>query len=169
MSFSFSLIFPDMRTLICGLLLFISFGAVNAQSCRPAELNYIVRDESGNVMSETMLKRVFRQMKPPTSGVGSVAFADDGKLVGYSGKEPKTIVPAIFFVDAAACKLKIADIVLTRDSETMRLVFDLDIDRRAYTIDSVPFRAGTYRLDQREIADIDQNSVVPASRWKKVR
>jgi hypothetical protein len=158
-----------MKTIISCLLMLMSCCAAYAQSCRPAELNYIVRDDQGNVMSETTLKRVFKEVKPPTSGVGSVAFAEDGKLVGYSDKEPKRTVPAIYFADAAECKLKVGEVVLTNGGDTMRLVFDLDIDRRAYTIDSIPFRRGTFRLDQKGLADIDQNDLVPATRWKKVK
>jgi hypothetical protein len=154
---------------IIGLLIFISCGHGYGQSCRPAELNYIVRDASGNVMSDTMLKEVFKQMKPPTSGVGEVAFASDGRLVGCSGKEPAVTMADIFFVDANTCKMTVGEVALTRGSDTMRLIFDLDIDRRAYTVDSVPFRAGTFRLDQKGLADIDQSSVVPAERWKKVK
>jgi hypothetical protein len=158
-----------MKTIISSLLILVSYCAASAQSCRPAELNYIVRDEQGNVMSDTTLRRVFKQVKPPTSGVGSVAFADDGKLVGYSGKEPKRTLPAIYFADAAECKLKVGEVVLNNGGDTMRLLFNLDIDRRAYTIDSLPFRRGTFRLDQKGLADIDQDDLVPATRWRKIK
>jgi hypothetical protein len=76
---------------------------------------------------------------------------------------------AIFFVDAATCRIKVGEVVLTRGRETMRLLFNLDIDRRAYTIDSLPFRSGTFRLDQKGLTDTDQNDIVPASRWKRAK
>src|SRR5580765_7808493 len=122
-----------MKTFICSFLILISCSFAHGQSCRPAELNYIVRDDKGNVISESSLKKVFKQVKPPTSGIGTVSFAEDGKLVGYSGKEPKETRPSIFFVDAKTCRMKVGEVALTRGRETMRLIFDLDIDRRAFT------------------------------------
>jgi len=71
-----------MKPFISIFVIFLSWSFVNAQSCRPAELNYIVRDERGNVFSESMLHKVFRDVKPPKSGIGTVAFTDDGKLGG---------------------------------------------------------------------------------------
>ena len=50
----------------------------------------------------------------------------------------------------------------------MRLIFDLDLERRSYTFDSVPFSNGTYRLDQTNLTDTDNNQIIPANRWKKV-
>jgi len=158
-----------MKIFISIFVIFLSWSFVNAQSCRPAELNYIVRDERGNVLSESMLHKVFRDVKPPTSGIGTVAFTEDGKLVGYSGKDPAKTLPAIFFVNAASCQITVGEVALTRGKETMRLVFNLDINRRAYTIDSLPFRRGTFRLDQKGLSDIDQKELVPASRWKKAK
>jgi len=53
------------------------------QSCNPAVVNYIVRDEGGKVLSEAELKSIYEQL-PKSIGdahtdVGEVSFADDGK------------------------------------------------------------------------------------------
>ena len=158
-----------MKPFISIFVIFLSWSFVNAQSCRPAELNYIVRDERGNVFSESMLHKVFRDVKPPKSGIGTVAFTDEGKLVGYSGKDPAKTLAAIFFVDAATCQVTVTEVALTRDNVTMRLVFNLDVNRRAYTIDSLPFQRGTFHLDQKGLSDTSQDELVPASRWKRGR
>src|SRR5215510_13769512 len=54
-----------------------------AQSCNPAVVNYIVRDERGKVLSVAELKSINDQL-PKSIGdaridVGEVSFADDGK------------------------------------------------------------------------------------------
>jgi hypothetical protein len=148
--------------------LFFSYGGASGQSCRPAVLDYIVRDAKGRNLSEVELHAVVRKMPRPAQGVETVAFAADGTLVGYSAKETSSKLFAIYYADAASCHIKVGEITLTNAGRTMRLIFDLDIDRRTYVIDSLPFQTGTFRLDQTGLSDANSDRVIPAAKWKKV-
>src|SRR5882724_13666409 len=69
-------------------LLFLPLTAVSAQYCNPAVVDYIVRDEKGNVLSGEELKTIHQQL-PETIGnadtaVGEVSFISDGET--YSGR-----------------------------------------------------------------------------------
>jgi hypothetical protein len=158
-----------MRIFIMPLIIFATFAFVDAQSCRPAELNYFVRDSNGRLLTESQLKSIARRMSTPVPSVTIVGLAANGKLVGYSGKPAKSTQAALSYTDAKTCHLKIDEWSLSYRGRTMRLIFDLDLERRAYTFDSLPFRSGTYRLDQEELAATDNNEVISASRWKRVR
>jgi hypothetical protein len=157
-----------MRIVVLFVLVLAVCSFADGQSCRPAELNYIVRDETGKVLSERELKDIFKQMKEGVTGVGSVSLTEEGTLVGYSGKEPKETLPVIYVVDAAACHIKVGEFTLQIGGHRMRLIFDLELDRRALTIDSLPFQAGTYRLDKRDLENGFAERIVPATRWKRV-
>ena len=157
-----------MKTLLCLLLISASCIFAQAQSCRPAELNYIVRDEKGKMMTEADTQKVFAQMPKPAQGVHTLDVAADGTLVGYSARPAASKIAAIYYVDAKTCQLKIDEFTLKHAGRTMRLIFALDLERRSYTFDSVPFQTGTYRLDQTNLTDTDNNSIIPATRWKKV-
>jgi hypothetical protein len=158
-----------MRILLPIVLLFVACIDAAAQSCRPAELHYFVRDESGKQLSETRLKGVARRMPRPAPTVSMLGLTDDDTLVGYSGKPAKTTRAALSYADAETCHIKVGGWTLSYGGKTMRLIFDLDFERRAFAIESLPFRAGTYHLDQKGLADTANNEIIPASRWKRVR
>ena len=162
-----------MKTLfaVMGILACCAFvPEADAQSCRPAVLSYIVRDAKGKNLSEAELQAVHKQMRgQPADGVDAIALAADGSLVGYSAKETKTEFAAITYADAAECKLKIGEFTLGYAGKTMRLIVNLDIDRRTYVIDSLPFRNGTFKLDQKGLSsEAYYDQIVPAKRWKKI-
>ena len=158
-----------MKVLISILLLSGFAGYAAAQSCRPAELHYFVRDANGKFLSQAQLQTVAKGMSAPVPDVTESAIAADGTLVGYSVKPARSTRPALSFADAKTCQLKIGDWTLTYRGRTMKLLFGLDYERRAYTFDSLPFRSGTYRLDKSGLTEVGNDEIIPASRWKRVR
>jgi len=151
----------------------------HAQSCNPAVVNYIIRDESGKVLSEAELKSVYEQL-PESIGdahtyPGEVSFADDGKsfyrpesLDWKRGKK----VPSLEFANAGTCTMHLTEATLTYRHKRMRLIFNIDITRtqhdRRPVIDSLPFQEGTFELDLSGWSH-DGDKLIPAERWKKVR
>ena len=157
-----------MKVLISILMLSGLAGYAAAQSCRPAELHYFVRDTNGKFLTEAQLQKIAKDMPSPAPKVNALAIAADGSLVGYSAKPTRSTRPALSLADAKTCQLKIAEWTLKYHGRTMTLLFDLDYERRAYIFDSLPFRSGTYRLDQSGLTDADNSEIIPASRWKRV-
>jgi hypothetical protein len=162
-----------MKTIVSLLMIFAGFSLLNeaaAQSCRPAVLDYLVRDAKGKNLTEAELQKVYKTMTPAADGVTMVGFAADGTLVGYSAKETRSKLAAINYANAAECRIKVTEFTIKHAGKTMHLVFDLDIDRRAYVIDSLPFQNGTFRLDQTGLSDDRYyDHIVPAKSWKKIR
>ena len=137
----------------------------------PAVLKYIVRDEKGKNLSEAELESVRKQMAQPAGEVSMVSLAEDGKIYSeYSAeaKEAKTRLPALYYVDAKSCELDVKEVTLPHAGKTMRLIFNLNIYRRAFVIDSLPFQQGAFELDQTDISEEDSSRVIPAKRWKKI-
>ena len=122
-------------------------------------------------MSEAALESVRKQMAQPAGEVSIVSLAADGEIISqYSAeaKAAKTRLPALSYVDARSCELDVKEVTLRRAGRTMRLLFNLHLDRRALVIDSLPFRQGTFELDQKGLSEEDSSRVIPAKRWKKV-
>jgi hypothetical protein len=149
-----------------------------AQFCNPAVVNYIVRDENGQVLSEPELKTVHEQL-PESIGsartyVGEVSFKDDGKTYYWPesadwGQGRK--VTSLGFANAETCAMPLTEVTLTYHNRKMRLIFNLDITRtqpdRRLVIDSLPFQTGAFKLDLSGWSH-SRNEVIPAERWKKV-
>jgi hypothetical protein len=171
-----------------GILFFVTLLALatsapgnptHAQSCNPAVVNYIVRDENGKVLSEAELKSVYEQL-PKSIGdahtyLGEVSFADDGQsfywpesLDWKRGKK----VPSLGFANAETCTMHLTEAALTYDNKRMRLIFNISITRtqpdRRPVIDSLPFQEGTFELDLSGWSH-DGEKMIPAERWKKVK
>jgi len=161
--------FEVMKTCIAIFLLLLASTCIQGQSCRPAAVTYIVRDAKGKTLNDTTLKTIINQVSKPTPQVTSVALAKDGTLVGYSARETAKTLPAIYAADAATCRLKVGEWTLKYAGKTMHLIFDLDLDRTAYTIDSLPFQNGIFQLDQKDLTDLPSDQIVPARTWRKVR
>ena len=151
----------------------------HTQSCNPAAVNYIVRDEAGKVLSEAELKSVYEQL-PKTIGdartsVEEVSFAGDGKSFYWpesSDWEKGRKVPALGFANAETCTMSLTEVMLTYHNKRMRLIFNIDIaktqpDRRP-VVDSLPFQEGAFKLDLTGWSR-QRDEMIPATRWKKVR
>jgi hypothetical protein len=167
-------------SIICLLVLLSAIPDARAtQSCNPAVVNYMVRDEKGNVLSEAELKTIAEQL-PKTIGdasvnVAQVSFANDLKTYYWpeSTDWPKgKKQPALEFANAASCTLHLTEITLMYHGKKMRLIFNTDISRdqsdRRPVIDSLPFQAGTFALDMTNWPRA-RDRIIPSQRWKKTR
>ena len=150
-----------------------------AQSCNPAVVSYLVRDEKGKLLNGASLKTVYEQL-PRSIGdaktfTGEVSFAKDGKRFYWpeSVDWPKgEKVPSLEFINNTTCTMRLTEVTLTYHNKTMRLIFNLEIartqDDRRPVIDSLPFQQGTFALDLKGWSP-DRDRVIPAARWKRVK
>ncbi|HKQ76957.1 MAG TPA: hypothetical protein VJ810_24900 [Blastocatellia bacterium] len=150
-----------------------------AQSCNPAVVNYIVRDEGGKVLSVAELKSVYERL-PKSIGdahtdVGEVSFVDDGKSFYWPESvdwEKGKKVPSLQFANAETCAMRLSEATLTYHNKRMRMIFNIDIARkqpdRRPVIDSPPFQEGVFELDLSGWPHYE-DKVIPAERWKKVK
>ena len=168
------------KTRVLGVLLgllFLPLTSASAQSCNPAVVNYVVRDENGNVLNGEDLKLIHQQL-PKTVGnadtaVAEVSFTSDGvtfyrpESVDWS---KGTKVPALEFANAGTCTLNLPRVELEYQGKKMTLIFNISIERyqddRRKVIDSPPFRNGTYVLDLSGWSG-SRDEMIPATRWKK--
>jgi len=165
-----------LLALLVGLFLLTSTAA-KAQSCNPAVVSYIVRDEKGNVVGGEELKTLQQQL-PKTIGnadvaVGEVSIASDG----VSFYRPESVdwdkgrkVPALEFANAKTCTLNLPAVDLTYQGKKMRLIFNISIERhqddRRPVVDSVPFKEGAFTLDLASWPH-HEDKLIPATQWKK--
>lgn len=160
------------------LMLVATFPAIaKGQSCNPAVVSYLVRDETGARLSQAELE-VVRGSLPEAVGDArvntvEVSFTED-QLTYYwpesvdwpKGKKQ----PALEFANAAKCTMSLSEIALTYHGKKMRLLFNLSIDRtqrdRRIVIDSIPFQEGTFELDLTAWSR-DPERMIPAEKWRK--
>lgn len=153
--------------------------ATRPQYCNPAVVSYLMRDEKGDLLSESDLKNMCEQL-PKTidnahPGMSEVSFAEDGKTYYWpeSTDWPKgKKVHGLHFVNSETCTLHLTEVTLTYHEKKMRLVFNIDIARtqsdRRPVIDSLPFQQGTFELDLSDWTH-EENRMIPAERWKKIK
>lgn len=158
-------------------LLLLTAAAANAQSCNPAVVSYIVRDEKGSVIGGEELKTLQQQL-PKTVGnadtaVGEVSLAADEVTFYWpesvdfdKGKK----IPALEFANAKTCTLDFPAVDLTYHGKKMHLIFNINIERsqrdRRPVIDSLPFAEGTFALDLTSWSH-DGDKLIPAKFWKQ--
>jgi hypothetical protein len=163
------------------ILLFIfltTIRGVEPQSCNPAVVSYVVRDEKGSVLNETELQTVYAQLPKKIGNAalaaGQVSLAEDGQSfywpesVDWSkGKKKSTLE----FANAITCTMQLSEVTLIYHDRRMHLIFDLEIDRtqpnRRPVVDSLPFEEGTFVLDWRNWSG-GRDRIIPARQWKKV-
>jgi hypothetical protein len=149
-------------------------GITQAQECRPAVVNYIVRDESGKELAEPALKSISEKLPEKIDEasiyIGEVYFAKDGKAFysPYSSERKKgKMVRSLSFGSVGPCIVNLKEATLSYHGKRMRLVFNIDINRRNVVVESLPFQEGTFELDLTGWS-LDQQIAIPATRWKKV-
>jgi hypothetical protein len=159
------------------LLLFIT-PATTRQSCNPAVVDYIIRDEQGQVLTEAEVKSIVSQLpKEIGNAVVSdtqISFAADKKTYYWPESvewADGTKVPAISFANASTCTLHLEEVTLIHHQKKMRLIFNIDIARsqndRRPVVDSLRFQEGTFKLDLTGWTK-EEDKPIPANRWKKV-
>jgi len=139
---------------------------------------YIVRDEKGKVVSSADLSVIYKTL-PEKIGDAStsaeeVSFKADKQTYYWPENadwDKGTKVPALLFANAATCTMRLGEVTLSYRGLTMRLRFDVDINRtqddRRQVIDSLRFQDGTFRLDLTGWTR-DRDKLIPATRWKKI-
>jgi hypothetical protein len=149
-----------------------------AQSCNPAVVDYLVRDEKGKPLSETELKLVAEQLprtiNDATVSIDQVSFRSDmhtyywPESIGWPKGQKQS---ALEFANAGTCTLHLTEVNLTYHGKKMRLIFDVDISRnqqdRRPVIDALPFQEGAFSLDLSGWSH-ETEKLIPAARWKKV-
>lgn len=166
--------------IVSAICLVMFLAAINArsQSCNPAVVSYLVRDEKGEVLSEPDLKSISAGL-PKTIGdatvyIHDVSFVDD-TLQTYFWPEsvdyPKgKKLPTLGFANAATCTMHLSEVTLAWHGQQMHLIFNLDVDRtqraRRIVIDSLPFQEGTFALDLDGWPG-DPDRLISSARWKR--
>ena len=151
----------------------------SAQSCNPAVVDYIIRDENGQVLSQADVKSIVSQLPKQVGDANvnetQVSFAEDKKTYFWPESvdwEKGSKVPALSFANASTCTLHLEDVTLTYKDKKMRLIFNIDIARgqsdRRPVVDSLRFQEGTFELDLGGWTKED-HTMIPSSRWKKVK
>jgi hypothetical protein len=164
---------------LLGLAICLPGGATYGQSCNPAVVSYLMRDESGKLLDEAKLKAIYDGL-PKSIGdaktfIGEISMAADGttfywreSLDWSKGKN----LSALQFINNESCTMRLTEVTLVYHNKTMRLIFNLEITRnqddRRPVIDSLPFQEGTFMLQMKGWS-ADPNRVVPAARWKRVK
>src|SRR5438093_1525700 len=133
------------------LTLTVMFARVaSGQYCNPVAVNYIVRDETGRVLTTDELKSLAellpKQVGDATTSVVETSFAPDNKTYYWSESvdwAKGTKVPSLMFSNAAICAMHFSEITLNYKKRKMRLIFGIDLPRyqpdRRPVVDSLPF------------------------------
>ena len=163
----------------CLLLLLVFLpAAAHAQSCNPASVYYIVRDEKGAVLNKTELQTVFDQLPKKiddaTVVMAEVSFAPDKQTYYWPESvewEKGIKVPALLFSNASTCTLHLTEVLLPYKGQSMRLAFNIDIARRQedrrQVVDSLGFQNGNFKLDLTKWNHAEDKPI-PATYWKQV-
>jgi hypothetical protein len=173
---------PGKAWLFFGLFLLVCFmqaGSAFAQSCNPAVVNYLVRDEKGKLMNDAEITAVYERLPKSIDDartfIGEVAFASDGKTFYWpeSVDWPKgQKMLALQFINNKTCTMQLSEATLTYRHKTMRLIFNLKITRtqddRRPVIDGPPFQEGVFKLDLKNWPT-NRDQLIPARRWKHVK
>src|SRR6266487_1815683 len=115
------------------LLVFLATG-VEPQSCNPAVVSYIVRDEKGSVLNETELQTLYAQL-PKKIGdawleAGQVSVAENGEnfywpeSVDWSKGRKE---PALEFANAATCTMQLSEVTLIYHGRRMHLILNTEM------------------------------------------
>ncbi|MCM3870547.1 MAG: hypothetical protein ND895_07640 [Pyrinomonadaceae bacterium] len=169
-----------MRHLIwLPLLVLLLVKCSYAQSCNPASLYYIVRDEKGKVLSRAELTSTYeqlpRQIGDANTSIAEVSFTPDGETYYWPEDaewEKGTKLPALLFANASTCTMNLNEVTLKYHDKEMRLVFGMNISRtqddRRPVIDSLPFQNGAFKLDLMGFTP-SRDKRIPATRWKRLK
>ena len=160
------------------LFLLVIYKPSFAQSCNPASVFYIVRDERGEVVTATDLASIAAQLPKSigdaTTGANEISLKPDKQMYYWhedADFDKGSKMPALLFANATTCTMHLGEVTINYHGKTMRLIFNIDIDRtqndRQQVIDSVGFQNGTFRLDLKEWSR-ERERIIPARYWKKV-
>ena len=163
--------------LLLTLFLLVPVRPSFAQSCNPASVFYIVRDEQGKVVSAADLALIAAQLPKTigdaTTGANEISLKADKSTYYWhedADYDNGTKMPALLFANAATCTMHLGEATITYHGKTMRLIFNIDIDRtqddRQQVIDSLRLQNGTFRLDLKGLTR-ERDKITPVSYWKR--
>ena len=166
----------EVLGILLGLLL-LPLMSVSAQSCNPAVVHYLVRDEQGKVLSGEQLKTIHQQLPEKIgnadTAVGEVSFTGDGVTYYWPESvdwDKGSKVSTLEFANAGTCTLNLPRVELAYRGMKMTLIFELGIERhqddRRPVIDALPFQNGTFILNLSGWSH-SRDKMIPATRWKK--
>ena len=168
-----------MRLVFFLLLSFFLVDVANAQSCNPASVYYLVRDEKGQLLTREKLNSVIEQLPKTigdaTVGHGDVSFKPDKESYYWpedADFDKGAKVPALLLSNAGTCTMKLGEVTLVLNGKKMRLIFNINIDRtqddRRQVVDSLKFQEGTFNLD---LIKWNRSSerLIPATYWKPAK
>ena len=79
-------------------------------------------------------------------------------------------MPALLFSNAATCTMHLGEVTIKYQGKTMRLIFNIDIDRhqddRQQVIDSMSLQDGTFHLDLKGW-NRERQTIIPAKYWRR--
>src|SRR5262245_61630810 len=168
---------PMRQILWLALFLLVVVRPSFAQSCNPASVHYIVRDEQGKVLSTADVESIAAQL-PKTIGdativTNEVSFKPDKQTYYWhedADYEKGSKMPTLLFANAATCTMHLGEATINYHGKTMRLIFNIDINRsqddRQQVIDSLRMQNGTFRLDLTSWTR-ERDKLIPAKHWKK--
>ena len=154
-------------------------GLTRRQSCNPAVISYLVRDESGRRLTEVELRTIGEQL-PKSIGdaqvsIGEVSFAEDGETFYWpeaTDWQKGNRIPALQFINNETCTMHFTEVTLIYHDLRMRLTFNIEIARtqpdRRPVIDALTFQEGAFELDLKDWPR-KEDQMIPAQRWKKVK
>lgn len=170
---------PSFIIAVAAVVLVLNGSDIRAQSCNPASVGLLLRDEKGALLSEVDVKSIAASL-PKEIGdagvwVGDTSLAADNKTFYW---EEQTVfstgkkTPALMFTNAGTCTMKLSEVTLEHQGKKMRLTFDIEITRetrdRRPIIDLPKFQNGAFRLDLAGWSH-DPHTIIPADRWKSVK
>lgn len=165
--------------LLLPFILLVPTAVAHAQSCNPASLYYIVRNEKGAVLTKAELETVYdqlpKQIDDASVSISEVSFAPDRKTYYWPESvewETGTKVPALLFSNAATCTMNLRTVELKYRGKVMHLVFNVEITRsqddRRQVVDSRKFQNGFFVLDLTR-RKRHRDLMIPASHWARPR
>ncbi|HSB29287.1 MAG TPA: hypothetical protein VLE19_15575 [Pyrinomonadaceae bacterium] len=166
------------HTIWLALLLITLPNLAQGQSCNPASVFYIVRDEQGKVVSVDELASIAGQLPKTigdaTTAADEVSFTSDKETYYWhenADYEKGSKVPALLFANAATCTMHLGEVTINYHGKLMRLIFNIDIDRtqkdRQQVIDSLRLQNGTFQLDLKGWSR-ERDKLIPATHWKNI-
>src|SRR5258708_3361815 len=150
-----------------GFLLLLIFVCAQTASAQPrcwdtkARIDYIIRDSKGHIIDASTLKpsNFVKESAPIVAQryTAKISFSETGDA------KDAAAVMALRYEGGVDCKFKLDELTLRMGGKTMHLIFNASFQYGSQIIiDSLPFKEGTFRLE-----DTSKNEV-PASSWKKV-
>jgi hypothetical protein len=163
-----------LLAVLAGLAFTFAARRAEAQSCRPSQLFYVVRDERGRVMdpaglqAPNFIEDMIGVVKTARDSTGSMAVE-----IGLDKEKTRSLllqkfgsekVRALYEVRGSCRFSETINFKLTLHQKNMNLILKV---RGAgdFLVDSLPFQQGTFQID---LSNPPGRGFFPATMWRKV-